>query len=44
MVRSSDVVGYTGGTIPSNDIDDNSDALLESPSNVTNETESTTAK
>ena len=46
MVRSSDVIGYTGGTInfPSDDIDDNSEALLESPSNVTNETEATTAK
>lgn len=44
MVRSSDVIGYTGGTVPSSDIDDNSDALLESPSNVTNETEATTAK
>ncbi len=44
MVRSSDVIGYTGGTILSNDTDDNSKSLVESPTNVTNETEPTTAR
>ena len=46
MVRSSDVIGYTGGSLnfPSNDTDDNSKSLVESPTNVTNETEPTTAR